>query len=266
MSFRSGPSCGARAAHLLRLTFAGVLAPTFVMMASLLAAPLSAQGTATPVSAIAPPRIITTATEEVEIAPDRAVLTFTVETRGRTAAAAGTENARIQAAVLDTLRRVGIASAQLKTQGVSINPEYEYPREGGRPTVVGYQAQNSIQVEVRQIALIGTIIDAGLSRGATNVGGLRFFASSTESATREAMRRAVQRARADADVIAEAAGGRVTGLIEIVANPGSVGPVQREMVMAVAMRADAPSMSTPIESGVLKVIVTVEARFTFVAR
>ena len=54
--------------------------------------------------------------------------------------------------------------------------------------------------------------------------------------------------------------------VEIVANPGSVGPVQREMVMAVAMRADAPSMPTPIESGVLKVIVTVEARFTFVAR
>src|SRR5690349_11677026 len=67
-----------------------------------------------------PPRIVTTATEEVEIAPDRAVLTFQVETRARTAAAAGSENARIQAAVLDTLRRVGIASAQLKTQGVSI--------------------------------------------------------------------------------------------------------------------------------------------------
>jgi uncharacterized protein YggE len=237
-----------------------------LLVAPALTSPLIAQTQTNAVSA-APPRIITTATEEVEIAPDRAVLTFTVETRGRTAAAAGTENARIQAAVLDTLRRVGIASAQLKTQGVSINPEYEYPREGGRPTVVGYQAQNSIQVEVRQIALIGTIIDAGLSRGATNVGGLRFFASSTESATREAMRRAVQRARADADVIAEAAGGRISGLIEIVANPGSVGPVQREMVMAVAMRAgSAADMPTPIESGVLKVIVTVEARFSFTPR
>lgn len=237
-----------------------------LQFAPVITSPLLAQ-TPTSATVATPPRIVTTATEEVEIAPDRAVLTFTVETRGRTAAAAGTENARIQAAVLDTLRRVGIASAQLKTQGVSINPEYEYPREGGRPTVVGYQAQNSIQVEVRQIALIGTIIDAGLSRGATNVGGLRFFASSTEAATREAMRRAVQRARADADVIADAAGGRISGLIEIVANPGSVGPVQREMVMAVAMRSgSAADMPTPIESGVLKVIVTVEARFSFAAR
>lgn len=231
----------------------------------LAATPAVAQNTAT--ASNAPPRIVTVATEEVEIAPDRAVLTFTVETRARTAAAAGTENARIQAAVLDTLRRVGIASAQLKTQGVSINPEYEYPREGGRPTVVGYQAQNSIQVEVRQISLIGTVIDAGLSRGASNVGGLRFFAASTEAATREALRKAVFRARADADAIADAAGGRVGGVIEIISNPVSAGPVFREMAMTMAVRAEANAdVTTPIESGVLKVVVSVEARFSFVPR
>jgi uncharacterized protein YggE len=238
--------------------------PSILFVTALLLSPqLSAQA---PAPANQQPRIVTTATEEVEIAPDRAVLTFTVQTRGRTAAAAGTENARIQAAVLDTLRRVGIASAQLKTQGVSISPEYEYPREGGRPTVVGYQAQNSIQVEVRQIAMIGTVIDAGLSRGATNVGGLRFFASSTEAATREAMRKAMQRARADADAIAEAAGGRVAGILEIIVNPGMAGPMP-EMVSAVSMRtADRAEVQTPIESGVLKVIVSLEARFLFAAR
>lgn len=220
-----------------------------------------------PASVSPGPRIVTVATEEVEIAPDRAMLTFTVETRARTAAAAGTENARIQAAVLDSLRRIGIASAQLKTQGVSINPEYEYPREGGRPTVVGYQAQNSIQVEVRQISLIGTVIDAGLSRGASNVGGLRFFASSTESATREAMRKAVLRARADADAIAEAAGGRISGVLEIISNPGSAGPAVQDVVMSMAMRSEAKSdVTTPIESGVLKVVVSVEARFSFVPK
>jgi uncharacterized protein YggE len=233
-----------------------------LLLLVLAATPAFAQNA--PVTPPPGPRIVTVATEEVEIAPDRAMLTFTVETRARTAAAAGTENARIQAAVLDSLRRIGIASAQLKTQGVSINPEYEYPREGGRPTVVGYQAQNSIQVEVRQISLIGTVIDAGLSRGASNVGGLRFFASSTEAATREAMRKAVLRARADADAIAEAAGGRISGVLEIIANPGSAGPAVQDVVMSMAMRSEAKAdITTPIESGVLKVVVSVEARFSF---
>jgi uncharacterized protein YggE len=245
----------------LRVLFATVMFGVLVPLPR-----ASAQGGG-PASVPTPPLVITTATEEVEIAPDRAVLTFSVETRGRTAAAAGTENARIQAAVLDTLRKVGIASAQLRTQGVSINPEYEYPREGGRPTVVGYQAQNSIQVEVRQIALIGTVIDAGLSRGATNVGGLRFFASSTEAATREAMRKAVTRARADAEAIADAAGGRIAGVISIMAHPGSADPIIPEMVSTMAVRGlqkmDTP---TPIETGVLKVVVSIEARFHFAAR
>lgn len=236
-------------------------------IASLLAAALPAQAP-TPSVPPTPPRIVTTAIEEFEIAPDRAVVTFTVQTRGRTAAIAGQENARIQAAVLDTLRRSGIASAQLKTQGVSISPEYEYPRDGGRPTVVGYQAMNSIQVEVRQISSLGTIIDAALSRGANNVGGVRFFASSTESATREALRKAVVRARADADAIAEAAGGRVGAVIEIVANPGS-GPIivnQDGPMMAMRNVAAESAPTTPIESGVLRIVVSVEAKFTIVPR
>jgi uncharacterized protein YggE len=233
--------------------------------------PLSAQtpapgGPQTATSAPAVPRIVTSASEDVEVTPDRAVITFSVETRARTAAAAGTENARLQTAVLDTLRRLGIASAQLRTQGVSINPEYEYPKEGGRPTVVGYQAMNSIQVEVRQVAQIGPVIDAGLNRGATNVGGLRFFASSTEAATRDALKKAVAKARADADAIAEAAGGRITGVIQISSSPNTPLPMQ-EMAPMLTMRAmDKSAAPTPIETGTLRFTVSVEAIFVFSMR
>lgn len=209
------------------------------------------------------PQIVTSATEEVEVTPDRASLTFAVETRGRTAAAAAGENARLQAAVLDTLRKLGIASAQLRTQGVNISPEYQYPRDGGRPTVVGYQARNAVQVEVRQIAQVGALIDAGLARGATNVGGLRFFASNVSDARREAMRKAVERARTDAEVIATAAGGAIGGVLEIVASPMQDGPIAYDATPMLRVQAEA-AVQTPVESGVLKVSVSVSARFLFV--
>jgi uncharacterized protein len=213
-----------------------------------------------------PPQIVTNATEEVEIMPDRALISFSVETRGKTAAEAGRENARIQAGVLDTLRKLGIAAAQMRTQGLNINPEYEYPQDGRRPTVVGYQARNSVQVEVRQLAQAGALIDAGLAKGATNVGGLRFFASNTEGARREALQKAVTRARADAEAIAAAAGGALGGVLEIQANPGSDGPIGYDaspMMLMKEARADAP---TQVESGVLKVSVSVMARFAYVSR
>lgn len=213
------------------------------------------------------PQIVTSATEEVEISPDRAMIVFAVETRAKTAAAAGSENARIQAAVLDTLRRLGILPAQLRTQGISIQPEYEYPRDGGRPTVVGYQARNSVQAEIREITRVGPVIDAGLARGATSVGALRFFASSTEQAEREALRKAMQRARAAADAVAEAAGGRIIGLLEGVVRPDDQGRGAPEAMSAMNVRSLSSSdQPTPIESGSLTVRVSVEARFRFAPR
>ncbi len=211
------------------------------------------------------PQIVTSANEEVEVSPDRAMISFAVETRAKTAAAAGAENARIQTAVLDTLRKLGVAAAQLRTQGVNINPEYEYPKDGSRPTVVGYQARNSIQVEVRRLAQVGALIDAGLGRGATSVGGLRFFASDVSEARREALRKAVERARADAAVIALASGGSLGTVLEIVAAPNYDGPISYDAAPAMLMKVERAGAPTPIESGTLKVSVSITARFQLLA-
>lgn len=212
------------------------------------------------------PSIVTTATAEIEVEPDRASITFAVETRGSTAAGAAAANARIQTAVLDTLRRLGVASAQLRTAGISISPEYEYPRDGGRPTVVGYQARNSIQVEVRNLSLVGSLVDAALGRGATSVGSLSFFASNTRAAEREALSRAMVRAREDADALAEAAGGRITGILQVIVQPSGQGEIPRREFASARSAALSADTATPVESGTLTVRVTIEARFAFAQR
>jgi uncharacterized protein YggE len=208
-------------------------------------------------------RIVTHASESVEVTPDRATITVAVETREKSAAGAGVLNARIQTAVLDSLKRLGIAAAQLRTSGVQINPEYQYP-PSGRPILIGYRAINSIRVEIRSLSLVGGVIDGALAKGATRVDGLSFFASDTELATREAYKKAVIRARLDAEAVAQAAGGRIAGVIEIVVNPGNQAPEPPmvAMTMARGMEADAP---TPVEAGTSKITVSVEARFRFEA-
>jgi uncharacterized protein YggE len=238
------------------------LAVAFVLAFSALAPALFAQSAPSPAPPV--PQIHVSAAEEVEISPDRAMVSLAVESRAKTAAAAGAENARIQTAVLDTLRKLGIESRHIRTQGISITPEYEYPKDGGRPTVIGYQARNSIQVELQQIAQVGTVIDAALGRGATNVGGLSFFASNTAEARREAMKKAVERVRADAEALATAAGGRLGPLLELIANADSPDP--RPYNQAVMMRAERADASTPIEAGQIRVTAQVSARFTFVPR
>lgn len=241
--------------------------PLLLAGVSLIAPRAAAQAPAGEGTGVIVPQITTTATEEVEISPDRASLVLAVDTRAKTAALAGSENARIQAAVLDTLRKLGILPAQLRTQGLSIQPEYEYPRDGGRPTVIGYQARNGVQAEIRDLSRVGTVIDAGLARGATSVGALRFFASSTDEAGRVALRKAMARAREDADAVAEAAGGRVTGIIEVRVRPNDPGVLYSGVMGATVLRSvRTGGEPTPIESGSLTVRVSVEARFRFAPR
>jgi uncharacterized protein YggE len=246
-----------------------VLTRSLLALAGLSLAACSCTHAAQPPQGPAPalvPQIHANATEEVEIAPDRASISLAVETRAKTAAAAGTENARIQTAVLDTLRKLGIERRHIRTQGVSLSPEYEYPKDGGRPTVIGYQARNTIQVELQQIGMVGGVIDGSLAKGATNVGGLHFFASTTAEARRDAMKKAVARVRADAEAIATAAGGTLGPLLELVANADA--PDFRQynaapMLMAKAERAD---VSTPVEAGQIRVTANVSVRYTFIPR
>jgi uncharacterized protein YggE len=197
------------------------------------------------------PVVFVSAEAEVRIAPDRAHLSVAVETRGRTSQLAGAENARIQTAVLDALRRQGVVAGQLQTRAVQVVPEYEYPRDGGRPTVTGYIARNEVVVEVQDLAKIGGLIDAALAQGATNVGGPQFSLANPDSARREALDMAVRKAMADARVMALAAGVRVGRVLEL-ASEASVVPMA-EMSQVRMRVAAADAAPTPVETGLITV-------------
>lgn len=208
------------------------------------------------------PALFVSADAEVQVAPDRAHLTVAVETRGRTSQQAGAENARIQTAVLDALRRQGIESAQLQTRAVQVTPEYQYPREGGRPTVTGYVARNEVAVEVRDLTRIGGLIDAALAQGATNVAGPHFTLSNPDSSRREALDLAVRKAMADARVMAAAAGVRVGRVLELSSDASAV--AAPEVSFARMRVAAADAAPTPVESGLITVRSSVRLKVAIV--
>lgn len=170
-----------------------------ILSAGLLPAQAPAPGPA------APPQISTTAVGEARVQPDRATILFAVETRAPTAARAGSDNASRQRAVLDTLRKLGLAEGQLSTTGYAVSPEMRY--DAKQPQVVGYVARNMVQADVRRIDQVGSLIDAALAAGANVVSSLRFFSSRADEARRSALADAVGKARADAEAMARAAGG-----------------------------------------------------------
>ena len=59
---------------------------------------------------------------------------------------------------------------------------------------------------------VGALIDAAFAAGANTLNGIAFSASDTESAQAESLRIAVADAKAKAEVLAEAAGLKITGI------------------------------------------------------
>ena len=232
------------------------LAPVFAL--SLAALPLTAQsGTLmTP----PPPSISTSAVGETSVVPDRAMVSVAVESQGQTAAAAGAENAQLQAKVIDAVKAAGVAAAQIRTSGYNVFPEYTQATGGKGPRISGYRAHNTVQVEVRNLESVGKVIDAVLAAGATNLGGLSLFASNTDAARREALQKAVAKARADAEVAAAAAGGSLGALLELTTEPfGTPQPI-----MVRAMAEARMSVATPVEAGEMTVQAVVHVRWQFV--
>lgn len=218
-------------------------------------APVTAQQTVPSV-----PQVVTVGRGDVDIKPDRAQVLFSVETRASTAATAAAENSRRQRAVLDTLQQLGVAPDQLQTAYLQVMPEMVYPGQGLPPKVSGYLARNSVRVEVLKLDQTGILVDAGLAKGSTGIGGLQFYSSKEAESRREALSKAVIAARLDAEVMAKAAGYRLGELLEIIGNQQPSSPVSFGMELRSA-RASIDTGPTPVNPGEIKISQTVTVRW-----
>jgi uncharacterized protein YggE len=228
---------------------------------AVLATPLAAQmpGQSPP----PPPQIVTNGEGEAQVTPDRARVHLAVETRGKTAAEAAAENARIQAAVIARLRALGIPAERITTVGYNVQPEYNRARDPQmvEPRVIGYVAHNMVRADVWQMNQVGPVIDAALAAGSNRVGGLDMYSSREDAIRREALANAVAAARADAEAMARAAGGSLGPLLELT----SGGFYRPQPASAPMMRAEAMQQAdTPIAAGEQTVRANVMARWQFV--
>ena len=204
--------------------------------------------------------ITVTGTGEAESAPDIAFVTVGVVTTGARAQDAAQANAALTTKVMDALKRLAIAEKDLQTSGYSVSPQYEQnpqPRREG-PRIIGYHVSNNVQAKVRNLANVGKVIDAALEAGANNVHGVSFGLDAREKAESDALANAVTEARRKAEVLARAAGLRVTGVVQIQEGAG-----YRPMpVMETAMfRGGAPAQ-TPISPGELTISANVTVVFS----
>ena len=241
-----------------------LVASTLLSVALLGRANLVMAQAPTPAASNLPASLVSSGQGEAKVSPDRVSVLVNVQTRAATAAAAAAENARRTASVLELLGRLGLTKDQLSTEGYSAYPELRYDREGGSPQVTGYVVTNSVRAESKRVDQAGPIIDAALGAGANLINSLSFYASNIDEPRRQAIALAVSSARADAEAMAQAAGGRLGSLVELSTQGPTVPP--RPMFDVAARGKAAMAEQTPINPGQQTVNVFVTARWLFMPR
>jgi uncharacterized protein len=199
----------------------------------------------------AAPRIVRAVGEAtVSATPDQAKVQFAVVTQAPTADGASSQNATQVAALLSALRALLGQNADIRTLSYSLNPNYNSPRDGSQPVIVGYTASNTVEVTVTDLSTIGKLIDTGIQAGGNRVQGLRFGLKNDQPARQQALKMAAAQAKAHADAMASGLNLKTGAAIAIA--EGFSGPIQPAQI---GVASSAPT--TPIESGQVDVHATV---------
>jgi uncharacterized protein YggE len=200
----------------------------------------------------APSSIRVTGDSKVTTRPDRVQIDLGVTTRAAHSQDAASENARQVDAVLAAVKQAAGPGAVLKTISYALNPNYQYHTSAGEPSIIGYTAANVVQVQLDDLARIGSVIDSATQAGANHVQGIQFTLRDQDAVRATALREAASRARAEAEVLAGALGLKVVRVLSVEENSPRVMPV-RYTAAPRAMSAASAEVATPVEAGTLDI-------------
>jgi uncharacterized protein YggE len=200
----------------------------------------------------------------VERKPDYAVVHVGVYARSKSASEAAANAGNLMKKVADAVRGLNLDAMQLQTSEVSLNPAYIWRQDNAeqRQELVGYDASSTLRVRVSDPATIGKVLDAAIEAGANRIHGVSFELKDALNARQEALGLAARSARDKAEVLAEALGLRITGVVSV--NAGADPAPWQPMANRMEMAAAAPGgLGESIEPGTVSV--RADATVTFSA-
>lgn len=205
-----------------------------------------------------PGQLYVTGQAVIKAEPDMAIFSVGVDVRAETVEAARQENAEAMEGIRNRLLALGVDESNLKTKGFNVHPEWHYDNTGNPPTLVGYRVAHTLEVTVIDLDKLGLWLDAAMEEGANQISGPTFGLQDTRDLEATALREAVKRARAKANVLAEANGvflKRIAHISEQVSLPAG-GAVNTQYMAMDTMAKSATSISPGEVSATATVMIT----------
>lgn len=170
------------------------------------------------VAALPGATVTVTGSATVTLKADYAQVAVGVSTKAATVAEATALNGESIRQVIAALMEAGIPEEDIATSSYSVYAEYDY--QNGQSTLVGYNVSNQLTVVIRDMTAIGTTLDKATAAGANTVHSVTFCSTASAAAQDEATTWAVQDAIRKGQLLATAAGLKVTGIRAITESTG----------------------------------------------
>lgn len=204
---------------------------------------------------------------EVAAEPDMAYVTLGVEARRPTMGEARAEVAKAVERVLALTRELRIDPRYVNATRLQVQPEYSWNEKDRKRVLLGYLVSRQVQVELRDLEQLGPLLERAVDAGANQVSDPMLDSTRRKALEREAMTKAVEDARLNAETLARAAG-TTLGPVRTLNGSASAPPMpmyRRTMAMA-DMAAAPPAPEATYQPGEMKFSASVSAEYDLVVR
>lgn len=207
-------------------------------------------------AATADAQISVSGTGRVAVKPDYAVIQLSVITDGNTATQASTANKTQAAALITALTGLGVADKDVQTCGFAVSPKYTQNKTNNDYVLSGYQAVNSLRVNVRDLDKVGKVLD--LAGTANRVSGISWEVNDRSKLADKAREEAFADAKRKATLYATQAGVQLGQLQSL-----SEGGYNRPVYAAASMRSESAvaDVGVPVAPGEVEISVNVNVTY-----
>lgn len=157
--------------------------------------------------------ITVSGTGEVYATPDVGLIDISVRTEAKDVATATNDNTVKMNEILSFIKSSSVEEKDIKTTSFNINPVYAWEEKTNRRNLTGYEVYQTINVKIRDLTKVGSIISGATEKGANDVSSLSFIVDDDEKVKEEAKNLAIKDAQAKAKNLEKALGVKMVKII-----------------------------------------------------
>jgi len=129
-------------------------------------------------------------------------------------------NSEKSSAIIEFLKEQGVSETDIKTTYFNVSSLYEWHKDdldiyssSGTRVLVGYEANQTIEVKIRDVEKVSSIIEGSVDVGANEVSDLRFIVENEEAFKTQARTKAIIDAKAEASQTAQTLGVKLGDIV-----------------------------------------------------